>query len=322
MEAATRSIPLYSETPCAPDHFHTVNLLLSQQHVKNIYLFPTVWRQRFIALATAKVVWLGWSLEKTLINIRKKLFSCAESLRIIHFPYPNELIPSFLKNKQVPCVLTKHTLTFLVCVHEHKYKHRHKFCVHISNMYAYVYVYVCVHVRHLLTSVKLHATKDSWSFEKWYLFYLQYKLWWYPEPEAEGGASGAEVHNVLCRFTPHESLSSIQTSCLLQGGDQETGQSLSLCDKGTQTRAWVQLLEESLRESPQEECDDKPAIAARAAFPASVSTKTLRNGFVSAFHIVVSGQAGHRILTSTDKRGKLNPHHANHPCCSLSAGEV
>lgn len=71
---------------------------------------------------------------------KETFLSCAESLRIIHFPYPNERIPSFLKNKQVTFVLTKHTLTFLVCVHEHKYKHKHKFYVHISNTYAYVCV--------------------------------------------------------------------------------------------------------------------------------------------------------------------------------------
>lgn len=92
--------------------------------------------------------------------------SCAECLKIIHFPYPNILIPfSFLMNKQVPCVFTKHTLTFLFRVCEHKYKHKHKFYVYISVyvlMYVYVYTYVCVCMRQVFALVKLHATKRRW----------------------------------------------------------------------------------------------------------------------------------------------------------------
>lgn len=113
------------------------------------------------------------------------------------------------------------------------------------------------------------------------------------------------------RLNSHLSLSRI---CLLQNDGQERSQSLFLCDKGAQDGSCCQLPIKSFWRGNWWQT----AATAGAAFPASISVRAIKNGFASAFHIIVPGWLGHRILTFTDRRRKLNPPHANHHCCSLS----
>lgn len=142
MAAATKHIHLYSELPHASTRFlfHSVNLLLSQKQAEKYIHISESLKALFHCAGYSLTSPIGLIFRKDSHQHQIETFSsCAECLRIIHFPYPNILIPSSsLMNKQVPCVFTKHTLIFLSCV-----------CMSINIsintnfMFMYMYMYMC-----------------------------------------------------------------------------------------------------------------------------------------------------------------------------------
>lgn len=85
---------------------------------------------------------------------------CAGCLRIIHFPYPNILIPSFLLvNKQMSSVFAKHPLTFLFSVWMNT---NVSITTNLKCIYVYCLQYVCmcmsVSVCVMFALAKLHVT--------------------------------------------------------------------------------------------------------------------------------------------------------------------
>lgn len=104
-------------------------------------------------------------------------------------------------NKQVPCVFTKHTLTFLfrVCVN---------IDISITTNFMFIYVYmclcmcmyicvcVCVCTRQLFTLVKLHATKRRWLI-LWEMVPLLSAVQTVVIPRARGGRKSLMSSNSL-----------------------------------------------------------------------------------------------------------------------------
>lgn len=112
------SIHLYSETPHAPTRFHTVILLLSQLCAEKYTRLSESLKavSHCAGYSQTSLTWLIFRKDSHQHQI-ETFFSCAECLGIIHFPYPNILIPSpFFVNKQAQVFTKQHWPFSCVCV--------------------------------------------------------------------------------------------------------------------------------------------------------------------------------------------------------------
>lgn len=246
--------------------------------------------------------------------------SCAGCLRIIHFPYPNILIPSsFLVSKQMSSVFAKHTLTFLFCEWMNtnisintSFKYIYVYC--LQYLYVCVCGWVCV-CNVCISKIPCHQKKVPDALRNLRTEHLL------------NGTILSVVQTVVAPWA-----SSRRGSLVGRGISQFsllTHPNRSLPSQREVRRGLVPgpLWQRDTSQGARGGCHSQENLSAgrsvmtnQQAQPEWLFMPMSQPGqFGSVAHIVVPVWLGPGVLASSERRTKLNPPHASHSTVLLSA---